>query len=120
MLKRVFSFKVLNNIIRVAKKPVVIAATKCDEANEVLVRELERLVNRKDLKQLNIPVVETSSHEGNILDFFSIQRRSTWWSIFVLFFGPGVNVDAAFCHAVSDMIMSIGVIIASIIIYYKP
>ena len=71
MLKRVFfSFKVLNNIIRVAKKPVVIAATKCDEANEVLVRELERLVNRKDLKQLNIPVVETSSHEGNILDCF--------------------------------------------------
>lgn len=31
-----------------------------------------------------------------------------------------INVDAAFCHAVSDMIMSIGVIIASVIIYYKP
>ena len=63
-IKRVKLFQVLNNIIRIAKKPVVIAATKCDEANEVLVRELERLVNRKDLKQLNIPVVETSSHEG--------------------------------------------------------
>lgn len=31
-----------------------------------------------------------------------------------------INVDAAFCHAVSDMIMSIGVIIAAVIIYFKP
>ena len=31
-----------------------------------------------------------------------------------------INVSAAFCHAVSDMIMSIGVIIAATIIYFKP
>jgi len=31
-----------------------------------------------------------------------------------------INVSAAYCHALSDMIMSIGVIIASVIIYFKP
>jgi len=31
-----------------------------------------------------------------------------------------INVSAAYCHALSDMIMSIGVIIASTIIYFKP
>jgi hypothetical protein len=37
--------QILNNVIR-TKKPAVIVATKCDEANEIGVRELERLVNR--------------------------------------------------------------------------
>ena len=39
-------------------------------------RELERLVNRKDFKQLNIPVVETSSHEGVNVDaaFFAVAQ----------------------------------------------
>ena len=73
-----FCAQVLNNIVRNAKKPVVIAATKCDEANEVLVRELERLVNRKEFKQLNIPVVETSSHEGVNVDaaFFAVAQMA--------------------------------------------
>lgn len=31
-----------------------------------------------------------------------------------------INVSAAYCHALSDMIMSIGVIIAATIIYLKP
>ena len=31
-----------------------------------------------------------------------------------------INVSAAYCHALSDMIMSIGVIIAATIIYFKP
>ena len=31
-----------------------------------------------------------------------------------------INVSAAYCHALSDMIMSIGVIIASTIIYFEP
>lgn len=31
-----------------------------------------------------------------------------------------INVDAAFLHALSDMILTIGVIIASIVIYFRP
>ena len=31
-----------------------------------------------------------------------------------------INVSAAYCHALSDMIMSIGVIIAATVIYFKP
>ena len=43
-----FCAQVLSNIMKCRpQKPCVIAATKCDEANEILVRELERLVNRK-------------------------------------------------------------------------
>ena len=43
-----FCSQVLSNIMKCRpQKPCVIAATKCDEANEILVRELERLVNRK-------------------------------------------------------------------------
>ena len=58
------------------KRPLVIAATKCDEANEVLVRELERLVNRKELKCYNVPVVETSAHENINVDqaFFALAQ----------------------------------------------
>ena len=43
-----FCAQILSNIMKFRpQKPCVIAATKCDEANEILVRELERLVNRK-------------------------------------------------------------------------
>jgi len=31
-----------------------------------------------------------------------------------------LNVSAAYCHALSDMIMSVGVIIAATVIYFKP
>lgn len=70
-----FVAQVLNNVIR-SKKPVVIVATKCDEANEIGVREIERLVNRKEFKALNIPVIETSSHEGVNVDaaFFTVAQ----------------------------------------------
>lgn len=67
-----FVAQILNNVLK-TKKPAVIVATKCDEANEIGVRELERLVNRKEFKALNIPVIETSAHDG-------------------------VNIDAAFFH----------------------
>eukprot|EP00095_Tigriopus_kingsejongensis_P003293 maker-scaffold355_size198070-snap-gene-0.30 protein:Tk03293 transcript:maker-scaffold355_size198070-snap-gene-0.30-mRNA-1 annotation:"rho gtpase-activating protein 190 isoform x5" len=67
--------QILMSVLR-SKKPAVIVATKCDEANEVLVRELERLVNRKEFKTLNIPVVETSSHENINVDhaFFALAQ----------------------------------------------
>ena len=46
-----FCAQVLSNIMKCRpQKPCVIAATKCDEANEILVRELERLVNRKGIR----------------------------------------------------------------------
>ena len=45
-----FCAQILSNIMKCRpQKPCVIAATKCDEANEILVRELERLVNRKGM-----------------------------------------------------------------------
>jgi Rho GTPase-activating protein 5 len=68
--------QILNNVLK-AKKPVVIVATKCDEANEIGVREIERLVNRKEFKTLNIPVIETSAHEGVNVDaaFFTLAQQ---------------------------------------------
>jgi Fe2+ transport system protein B len=67
--------QILNCIMK-TKRPVVVAATKCDEANELLVRELERLVNRKELKAYNIPVVETSAHQNINVDaaFFAVAQ----------------------------------------------
>ena len=41
-----FCSQILLNIAK-TKKPMVVVATKCDEANEILVRELEKLINRK-------------------------------------------------------------------------
>ena len=66
---------ILNNVLK-TKKPAVIVATKCDEANELMVRELERLVNRKEFKALNIPVIETSTHENINVDmaFFALAQ----------------------------------------------
>ena len=80
-----FVAQVLMNLVR-SKKPVVLVATKCDEANEVGVREIERLVNRKELKALNIPVIETSSHEGVNIDaaFFTLAQVKTSWEWVVL------------------------------------
>ena len=67
--------QIISNIVK-NKKPVVIAATKCDEANEILVRELERLVNRKELKSFSVPVIETSAHENINVDhaFFTLAQ----------------------------------------------
>lgn len=70
-----FCSQILCNIAK-TKKPVIVVATKCDEANEVLVRELERLMNRKELKNLNMPVVEASAHENVNVDaaFFALAQ----------------------------------------------
>ena len=70
-----FCSQILLNIAK-TKKPMIVVAAKCDEANEILVRELERLINRKELKHLNIPVVEASAHENVNVDaaFFAIAQ----------------------------------------------
>ncbi|XP_035709893.1 rho GTPase-activating protein 190 isoform X2 [Folsomia candida] len=62
-----FSAAILYNITR-TKKPVVLVTTKNDEACEAYVKEAEKLVQRKEFRQLNIPVVETSSHDNVNVD----------------------------------------------------
>jgi len=49
------------------KKPVVLVTTKNDEANEVYVKEAERLLQRKEFKGA-LPLVETSAHENINVD----------------------------------------------------
>lgn len=56
----------LNNLMK-TKKPVVLATTKNDDANEAYVREVEKLVQRKEYKGA-IPLVETSAHENINVD----------------------------------------------------
>lgn len=55
------------NMILKNKKPVVLVTTKNDEANEIFVREAERIVQRKDYKN-TVLLVETSSHEAINID----------------------------------------------------
>nr|XP_045582146.1 rho GTPase-activating protein 190-like isoform X12 [Procambarus clarkii] len=57
---------ILNNCLK-TKRPVVLVTTKNDEANEVYVKEAEKLASRKEFKG-NIPLVETSSHENVNID----------------------------------------------------
>ncbi|XP_050734659.1 rho GTPase-activating protein 190-like isoform X12 [Eriocheir sinensis] len=57
---------ILNNCLK-TKRPVVLVTTKNDEANEVYVKEAEKLASRKEFKG-NIPLVETSSHENINVD----------------------------------------------------
>ncbi|KAK4312268.1 hypothetical protein Pmani_016281 [Petrolisthes manimaculis] len=57
---------ILNNCLK-TKRPVVLVTTKNDEANEVFVKEAEKLASRKEFKG-NIPLVETSSHENVNVD----------------------------------------------------
>nr|XP_018903141.1 PREDICTED: rho GTPase-activating protein 190 isoform X3 [Bemisia tabaci] len=61
-----FSAGILNNLIK-TKKPIVLVTTKNDDANELFVKEAERLVNRKEYKGA-IPMVETSAHENINVD----------------------------------------------------
>ncbi|CAB3372513.1 Hypothetical predicted protein [Cloeon dipterum] len=56
----------LNNLLK-TKKPVVLATTKNDEANELYVKEAERLVQRKEFKGA-ILMIETSAHENINVD----------------------------------------------------
>ena len=61
-----FTLLILNNLMK-TKKPVVIATTKHDEANDYYIREIEKLVNRKEFRGL-IPIIETSAHENVNVD----------------------------------------------------
>ncbi|XP_077548931.1 rho GTPase-activating protein 190 isoform X4 [Haemaphysalis longicornis] len=57
-----FVAALLQALVR-TRKPVVLAATKADEACEAHLREAERLVSRKELRG-QVPLVETSAHEN--------------------------------------------------------
>lgn len=57
---------ILGNLMK-TKKPVVLATTKNDEATDMFVREVERLVNRKEFRGC-IPLIETSAHENVNVD----------------------------------------------------
>ncbi|XP_073999023.1 rho GTPase-activating protein 190 isoform X4 [Rhodnius prolixus] len=57
---------ILNNLMK-TKKPIVLVTTKNDDSNELYIREVERLVARKEYKGL-IPIVETSAHENINVD----------------------------------------------------
>ncbi|CAG7835441.1 unnamed protein product [Allacma fusca] len=62
-----FTAAIIYNIVR-TKKPIVLVTTKNDEACEAYVKEAEKLVSRKEFRQLNIPIVETSAHENVNID----------------------------------------------------
>ncbi|VVC36948.1 Hypothetical protein CINCED_3A007446 [Cinara cedri] len=57
---------ILTNLVK-TKKPVVLVTTKNDEFNEAYVREVEKLVARKEFKGA-IPIVETSAHQNINVD----------------------------------------------------
>ncbi|XP_065282190.1 rho GTPase-activating protein 190 isoform X6 [Dermacentor albipictus] len=61
-----FAAALLQTLVR-TRKPVVLAATKTDEACEMHLREAERLVARKELRG-QVPLVETSAHENVNVD----------------------------------------------------
>lgn len=61
-----FIAAILNNLIK-TKKPIVLVTTKNDDANEMYVREADKLVQRKEYKGA-IPLVETSAHENVNVD----------------------------------------------------
>ncbi|XP_075739813.1 rho GTPase-activating protein 190-like isoform X10 [Rhipicephalus microplus] len=61
-----FVAALLQTLVR-TRKPVVLAATKTDEACDMHLREAERLVARKELRG-QVPLVETSAHENVNVD----------------------------------------------------
>ncbi|KAL1483186.1 hypothetical protein MTO96_033370 [Rhipicephalus appendiculatus] len=61
-----FVATLLQTLVR-TRKPVVLAATKTDEACDMHLREAERLVARKELRG-QVPLVETSAHENVNVD----------------------------------------------------
>lgn len=68
------TFYILSQLIK-TKKPIVIATTKNDEVHKPFVTEIERLVQKKELKEKGtISVVETSAHENVNVDsaFFAV------------------------------------------------
>ncbi|XP_040172171.1 rho GTPase-activating protein 190 isoform X3 [Anopheles arabiensis] len=61
-----FVTQIINNILKV-KKPVVLVTTKNDDANELYVREAEKICSRKEYKG-QILLIETSAHESINID----------------------------------------------------
>lgn len=57
---------VINNLLK-TKKPIVLVTTKNDDANELYVREAEKLCQRKEYKN-QIVMVESSAHDGINVD----------------------------------------------------
>ncbi|XP_017768448.1 PREDICTED: rho GTPase-activating protein 190 isoform X5 [Nicrophorus vespilloides] len=61
-----FVAAILNNLVK-TKKPIVLVTTKNDDANELFIREADKLVQRKEYKGA-IPLVETSAHDNVNVD----------------------------------------------------
>ncbi|CAH0558065.1 unnamed protein product [Brassicogethes aeneus] len=61
-----FVAAILNNLAK-TKKPVVFVTTKNDDAEDALIREAVRLVQRNEYKG-TIPLIETSSHDNINID----------------------------------------------------
>lgn len=57
---------IIQNLLK-TKKPIVLVTTKNDDANELYVREAEKICQRKEYKG-QIVMVETSSHEAINID----------------------------------------------------
>ncbi|KAK3101435.1 hypothetical protein FSP39_003567 [Pinctada imbricata] len=58
-----FVILLLNGAMK-TKKPIVLVTTKTDDADEMSRKELEKIVSRKEYRNINIPIVETSAHEN--------------------------------------------------------
>jgi len=58
-----YNCRILSNLVK-TKKPVVLVTSKNDNASDTLCRGAERLITRKEFKNANIPIVETSSHHN--------------------------------------------------------
>lgn len=61
-----FCINILSNLLK-TKKPIVFVTTKNDEASEVYVREAEKILQRKEFKNV-IPMVESSAHDAINVD----------------------------------------------------
>jgi Fe2+ transport system protein B len=58
-----YTAHIITNLLK-TKKPIVLITTKNDEAQENYVREVEKLLTRKEFRNCTIPIVETSAHEN--------------------------------------------------------
>lgn len=70
-----FAHNVITNIIK-NKKPLILVTTKNDDANEIYVREAEKICQRKEYKGL-VQLIETSAHESINVDLAFITLAQT-------------------------------------------
>lgn len=61
-----FCINILLNLLK-TKKPIVFVTTKNDEASEAYVREAEKIIQRKEFRNI-IPMVECSAHDAINVD----------------------------------------------------